>query len=74
MYVQVSISNNLFSFHFETLEIRGYISDHTLSHVATTRNYKHQVFNEDGLLHSKEANFNKTDNDMLTYIAVSENI
>jgi len=45
MYVQVSISNNLFSFHFETLEIRGYISDHTLSHVATTRNYKHQVFN-----------------------------
>jgi len=50
MYVQVSISNNPLSVQFETLQIRGHISDHTLSHVATTRNYQHQVLNEDGLM------------------------
>jgi len=74
MYMQVNISNNPFSVHFETLEIRGHISDHTMSHVATTRNYQYQVFNEDGLLHSREANFSKSDIDMLTYMTVSENI
>jgi len=74
MYVQVSISSNPFSAHFETLQIMGHISDQTLSHVATTRNYQHQVFNEDSLLHSREANFNKSDTDMLTCMTVSENI
>jgi hypothetical protein len=74
MYVQVSIYNKPFSFQFETLEIKGHISDHTVSHVATTRNKQHQVFNEDGLLHSTEANFNKSPTDMLIYMSVSQNI
>lgn len=74
MYVQVSVYNKPFSFQFETLEIKGHISDHTVSHVATTRNKQHRVFNEDGLLHSTEANFNKSPTDMLIYMSVSQNI